>query len=345
MIRTQSATDFADSAERSPQSTCSRRRFVALTATALAGLALPATGRAETSIDAKGSDATGSDATGSDAKWIDAHVHVWTPDTERYPLAPGFEPADMQPPSFTPEQLLAHCRPAGVNRIVLIQMSYYGFDNRYMLDTIAAHPETFVGVGIVDPQAAEVRETVGDLAQRGVRGLRIHPRSGEAARWTRDAAMRGLWQTARDQGIAICPLINPSDLPHVQAMCEQFPGLTVVVDHFARIGIDGSFPESQLAALCALARYPDVYVKTSAFYALGKKRPPYTDLAPMIRRVVDAFGPQRLMWASDCPFQVEGEHTYQDSIALIRDRLDFLSTADKEAMLRGTAESVFFKSR
>lgn len=335
MICTQSATDPA---APSPQPNCSRRRFVALTATALAGLAMPAARAAETPGDAQESDFAR-----SDANWIDAHVHVWTPDTERYPLAPGFEPADMQPPSFTPEQLFAHCRPVGVNRIVLIQMSYYGFDNRYMLDTIAAHPETFVGVGIVDPQAAEVRETVRDLAQRGVRGLRIHPRSGEAARWTEDAAMRGLWQTARDQGIAVCPLINPSDLPHVQAMCEQFPGLTVVVDHFARIGIDGSINESQLAALCALARYPDVYVKTSAFYALGKKRPPYTDLGPMIRRVLDAFGPQRLMWASDCPFQVEGEHSYQDSIALIRDRLDFLSAADKEAMLRGTAESVFFK--
>src|SRR5438128_801479 len=60
---------------------------------------------------------------------IDAHAHVWTPDVNRYPLAPAFKLADMQPPSFTPEQLLAHARPCGVSRVVLIQMSYYGFDN------------------------------------------------------------------------------------------------------------------------------------------------------------------------------------------------------------------------
>ncbi len=39
---------------------------------------------------------------------IDAHVHVWTPDTDKYPLAEGFKRSDMKPASFTPEQLFAH---------------------------------------------------------------------------------------------------------------------------------------------------------------------------------------------------------------------------------------------
>ena len=60
--------------------------------------------------------------------YIDAHVHVWTPDTDHYPLAAGFTKEDMKPPSFTPEQLFAHSRPSGVERVVLIQMSFYRFD-------------------------------------------------------------------------------------------------------------------------------------------------------------------------------------------------------------------------
>ena len=154
--------------------------------------------------------------------------------------------------------------------------------------------------------------------------------------------MEVVWKTAGDQGLAVCPLINPSDLPHVDAMCSKFPKVRVVVDHFARIGMSGEIDQRQLDALCRLARFPDVYVKTSAFYALGNKRPPYTDLIPMIRRLVDVFGAERLMWASDCPFQVQGEHTYADSIALIRDRAEFLSEPDKRAILRDTAEQVFF---
>ena len=274
--------------------------------------------------------------------WIDAHVHVWTPDTNRYPLAADFDTRDMQPRRFTPEDLFSHCVPAGVTRVVLIQMSFYGFDNRYMLDMIAEHPQTFSGVGIVDSRASDVASQIKTLAAKGVRGLRIHPGEGEATRWTQEDGMAAVWKTAGDQGLAVCPLINPSDLPHVDAMCSKFPGVRVVVDHFARIGMSGEIDQRQLDALCQLARFPDVYVKTSAFYALGNKRPPYTDLIPMIRRLVDAFGGERLMWASDCPFQVQDEHTYADSIALIRDRAEFLSESDKRAILRDTAEQVFF---
>ncbi len=45
---------------------------------------------------------------------IDAHVHVWTSDTRRYPLAPGYAKDRMAIASFTPEELFAHARPCGV---------------------------------------------------------------------------------------------------------------------------------------------------------------------------------------------------------------------------------------
>ncbi|WP_164100823.1 amidohydrolase family protein [Candidatus Laterigemmans baculatus] len=310
----------------------SRREFQSLALAGATALALPAaSARALPAAEEAGSPG-----------WIDAHVHVWTPDTDRYPISSNFKVSDMQPPSFTPEQLFAHCKPQGVDRIVLIQMSFYEFDNNYMLDTMAAHPGTFSGVGIVDSKAADVAAKIKTLASKGVRGLRIHPKPGEAAEWIRDEGMATLWKTARENGVAVCPLINPSDLPHVDAMCAKFPGTTVVVDHFARIGMTGEIDPDQLSALCRLARFPDAHVKTSAFYALGKKEPPYVDLLPMIRRLADTFGPDRLMWASDCPYQVQGEHTYAASIALIRDHADFLSSGDKQALLRNTAEKVFF---
>ena len=103
----------------------------------------------------------------------------------------------------------------------------------------------------------------------------------------------------------------------------------------------GPIREKEVANLCALAKYPEVRVKVSAFYALGQKRAPHLDLAPFIRRVYDAFGPKRLMWASDCPFQILNE-PYEDSIALIRNRLNFLSAEDRDWILRGTAEAMFF---
>jgi predicted TIM-barrel fold metal-dependent hydrolase len=64
--------------------------------------------------------------------YIDAHSHIWTPDTRRYPLARGYTVDDMCPKSFTAEELLALCRPAGVGRVNLIQMSYYEFERAFL---------------------------------------------------------------------------------------------------------------------------------------------------------------------------------------------------------------------
>ena len=107
-------------------------------------------------------------------------------------------------------------------------------------------------------------------------------------------------------------------------------------------GVDGTVHEADLKALGDLANHKKTYVKLSAYYALGKKKPPYLDLAPMIRRLLDAFTPERCMWASDAPYQTQGDTTYQASIELIKDKLDFLSAGDKETLLRKAAEKVYF---
>jgi predicted TIM-barrel fold metal-dependent hydrolase len=272
---------------------------------------------------------------------IDAHVHVWSPDTRKYPLDSKFSNADMQPLSFTAQQLFEHCKPHGVTRIVLIQMSFYGYDHRYMSEVMHDHPGVFSGVALIDYQAKDVVDRMRELATRGMRGFRLHSH-GDAEQWVASESMAKLWKAAGESGLAICPLINPADIPYVASLASKHSETTVVVDHFARVGITGTIEPKQLDDLCNLAKLPNVYVKTSAFYALGKKQAPYEDLKPMIRRVVDAFGPERLMWASDCPFQVEGGHTYADSIGLIRDRIDFLSDTDKDWLLHKTADKVFF---
>jgi predicted TIM-barrel fold metal-dependent hydrolase len=273
---------------------------------------------------------------------VDAHVHVWTPDLDRYPIASGFSRGDMQPPSFTPEELFAVSRENGVSRVVLIQMSFYRFDNSYMLDSMRRFPRVFSGVGIVDDKASRPARAMRDLARQGVRGFRINPGSQTTLEWLGSPGMAEMWSYAADAGLAICPLINPGALPAMDDMCRKFPRTRVVVDHFARIGVDGQMRDGDVEQLCRLARFPYTYVKTSAFYALGQKRAPYTDLGPMIRRLRDAYGASRLMWASDCPYQVQGSHNYGDSLALIRDRLEFLSPSDREWMLGKTAEKVFF---
>jgi len=273
---------------------------------------------------------------------IDAHVHIWTDDMSAYPLAPGYSTESVKPSRFLPEDLFTACRPEGVNRIVLIQMNFYEYDNRYMLDAIRKFPHVFRGVGIIDESLPTATQTMRELLPAGVTGFRLYATRKNAETWETSTAMQALWKCGAETRQAMCLLANPDALPSIRRLVEKFPETPVVIDHFARLGVTGTIDPAELDNLCGLAHFPNVFVKTSAFYALGKKHPPYTDLGPMVRRLRDAYGAERLMWASDCPYQVQAPHSYAESISLIRDRLDFLSAAEKSWILTRTAEKVFW---
>jgi predicted TIM-barrel fold metal-dependent hydrolase len=280
--------------------------------------------------------------------WIDAHSHIWPPDVDKYPLAPGQTKKDLDPPSFTDDELLKVARAEGVGRVVLIQHSvYHLWDNAYLLDAVKRHPKLFRIQGMVDDHKPDPGAAMKKLLPLGVTGFRITPfvrPKDEQPKWLGTPGMAEMWATGAKTRQAMCPLINPSDLPAVDAMCAKHPDTPVVIDHFARVGADGEIRDADVKALCDLARHKHAHVKVSAFYALGKKKPPHDELIPMIRRLFDSFGPKRLMWASDSPYQLQGANTYKASIGLVRDRLDFLSKADRDWLLARTAEAVFFYS-
>src|SRR4051812_9105191 len=96
-----------------------RRQFVKTAAAGLVAAAAPTSSKAL---------AAAPDL--SKLPYIDAHSHVWSPDTDRWPLANGQTRADLKPSSFTPEELFALAEPERVGRVVLIQHTvYHGFDN------------------------------------------------------------------------------------------------------------------------------------------------------------------------------------------------------------------------
>lgn len=279
----------------------------------------------------------------SDKGWIDGHSHIWTRDVSAFPLAPGQTVENLDPPSFTTEELIKVAEAEGVRRVVLIQHHiYHGWDNSYMIDAARRYPGRFRAVGMVDDTSKNPGQQMRDLLKKHVTAFRITPRIRGAEKWLTGPGMAEMWKTAAATRQPMCCLIDASDLPAVDAMCRKYPSTPVVIDHFARIGVDGEIRESDLKQLAGIARHRNTYLKLSAFYALGKKEPPYHDLIPIIRRMLDAFGPERCLWASDCPYQLVGDHTYKASIGLIRDDLDSLSRGDREWLLRKTAEKVYF---
>jgi predicted TIM-barrel fold metal-dependent hydrolase len=275
-----------------------------------------------------------------DRSIIDTHVHLWDLPNARFPYDPHYNGPPAIPPDFTSDQLLAIARPLGVQRIVLVQMSFYGTDNSYMLNAMGCYPSVFSGIGIVDPRLPSAAQEMARLASLGVRGLRIVQEKNDDE-WLQTAPMRSLWRLAAENGLAVCCLVNPGGLPALDRMCAEFPEVTVVVDHMARIGMDGPIRERDVDRLCSLARHTRAHVKISAFYALGKKRAPFTELIPAVHALQRAYGAQRLMWGSDLPFQVQPPYTYTESLDFVLG-LTSLRMEEKEWILRRTAEKIFF---
>ncbi len=279
--------------------------------------------------------------------WIDAHTHLWTTDTQKFPLATWTKSAEMQPASFTAEEWFQLARPVGVERAVLVQHSpFYGYDSSYLLDCCQRYPGTFSLIGQIDERLPDLAKRLRQQRNQGLRGLRITPTNYgdrtailDPPNWLKAPEMQKLWRAAADQDVAICPLLYPKFLPSLDPMCQEFPQVKCVIDHLGHVDIT---QEDQIADLLRLSRHPNVYVKVSGFYKFGAKRPPYLELDPLIQRLVISYGAARLMWGSDCPYQLKHGNTFQDSVDLVAKRLDWLASADRQKMLRDTAAKLFF---
>jgi predicted TIM-barrel fold metal-dependent hydrolase len=126
-------------------------------------------------------------------------------------------------------------------------------------------------------------------------------------------------------------------MPDVARLLEKTPDLTVVIDHMADCPIDQ--PE-ELEKLIALKRYPNVFVKISHTWSISKQPYPWLDAQQYVKRLHQAFGPQRLMWATDWPI-VETVSTYTRALSVVRDEMRFLNADDLRWILSKTVEKVW----
>ncbi len=104
-------------------------------------------------------------------QFIDSHVHIWTSDEtvykrrESYPIPGGIDTSkiEINPKHFPPEAILSMAEPFGINRICLVQMSFYGTDNNYITDAIKKYPESFRGAAYLDPDMQHIEDEMNDL--------------------------------------------------------------------------------------------------------------------------------------------------------------------------------------
>lgn len=266
---------------------------------------------------------------------VDTHMHVWTTDWDRCPFSPP-EPS-MQPPaeSNTAEEVLEMTARHGVGFTVLVQVRYYGWDNRYLADCLRRHPGKFAAQGLIDPRDPNAADRLTFwMREHGFAGVRLSPSYDRHAEWLDSPESEPLWRRAEELGAVFNFLIREHQLPQLEAMAARFPGVPVVVDHMAYPDVTGDTTH-----LLRLARLPNVYVKVTEFYNHSQtKQYPYADVLPTVRRVYDAFGPRRLLWGTGF---VHGERVgripYGQELELIREHVPFFTAEDQEWILGRTA--------
>jgi L-fuconolactonase len=265
---------------------------------------------------------------------VDSHVHVWKSDA-RYPWARNAKAPDRD---ATAETLLQLMSDAGVERTVIIQVIYYTWDNRYLADVLKRYPKKFHGVARVNPEDPAAPDHLSKLTEeQGFRGVRISPAANASGDWIRGPLMPPLWKRCRDLKVPMTVLAPVTRMPDVAKLADQFPGLTIVIDHMA----DSPLKQPELLQqLLDLKRYPKLYVKISHSWSLSSQPYPYLDSQQQIKRLYDAFGPRRLMAGSDWPL-VEQYCTYQQAIDIARKRIEFLNPEDKRWICGLTARQVW----
>jgi predicted TIM-barrel fold metal-dependent hydrolase len=264
---------------------------------------------------------------------IDSHVHVWK-HAPKYPFAAG---ANVPARDATPEMLLALMKANGVAKTVIIQVIHYKYDNRYVADVLKQYPGTFRAVCRVDPLDPAAPDHLASWTEQGFHGVRISPSGDASGDWFRGPLMPPLWKRCQDLSVPMTVLAPITRMPDVVPLMDRTPELTVVIDHMADCPID---QPAELEKLIALKRYPNLFVKISHTWSISKQPYPWLDAQQYVKRLYDAYGPERLMWATDWPI-LEAKTTYDKALSVVRDDMKFLNADDKRWMLSKSVERVW----
>ncbi|GIW06919.1 MAG: hypothetical protein KatS3mg060_1724 [Dehalococcoidia bacterium] len=272
---------------------------------------------------------------------IDAQVHLWEADRPERPWPAGAE--SHLPEPMTAERFLPLMDEPGVDRAVIAPPFMAGFDPSYALECASRYPDRFAVSSrwdLDDPTWPSRLPTW--LNQPGMIGIRLGLRGDHAVRWTENGTLAAFWEAAERYEIPIMVFV-PDGLAPVEVAARAHPRLRIVVDHLNLVGPRPPGQDERIAALVALARFPNVGVKVSALPLFSQQPFPFADVHPAIRAVRDAFGAHRMMWGSDQTMQLAfGRATYRESVDLIRAAgRAFLSDDDIDWVLGRTLQEWF----
>ncbi|HEY2136981.1 MAG TPA: amidohydrolase family protein [Xanthobacteraceae bacterium] len=259
---------------------------------------------------------------------VDAQCHLWKAETPDWKWVPGRKPQLPEP--FTIEKLVPLMDEAGVDRVVVVPPSWPGDRNDYGLEAARRYPERFRVMGRIPLEKPESAALLPKWKEQpGMLGVRLTFLGPQAA-WATDGTADWFWPAAEKAGLPVF-FLAPGNGAAFAPIAERHPGLNLVIDHM-NLSLEikqNNQLESSLAQTVALAKYPNVSCKMSASPALSSEPYPFRDVAPILKRVFEAFGRERCYWGTDMTNSFT-KATYRERVTHFTETLDFLTEDDKD---------------
>ncbi len=219
----------------------------------------------------------------------DCHMHVY--DDRCAPAAK----TGSGPPNALASDYLEVQAELGLSRVVVVQPTAYGFDNRCTLEAVASLGPEARGIAVVPPDVSE--DELAELTAAGIRGVRYQMFPGGVLDWS---SIETTAARVAPFGWHVQVQLDGRELPSRESVLQQLPG-KLVIDHVGKFlePVPPRHPAFQ--ALLRLLDGGQCWVKLSAVYETSKTGPPhYEDVGALARALVEEH-PERCLWASNWP--------------------------------------------
>jgi L-fuconolactonase len=196
------------------------------------------------------------------------------------------------------------------------------------------HPERFAFLMRVDPTDPGIEGWIETLrAAPGCKALRTTIFTPAEAAVFEEGGYDRLLRAVQAQRFPLF-VTCPGRVPQLAHYARQFPDVQFVIDHCGA-AFDAPPGQASIDDALAMAKFPNVAFKWAHAASFLSTQPyPFSDLEPKLRRVVDAFGPERVMWASDYTM-TRHRATWAESLFSIRESTS-LSENEKAWVLGAT---------
>ena len=274
---------------------------------------------------------------------IDSHMHLFTRASDDYPRGTHeLYPAEL---SAEVDEYLLTAGEAGIDHSILVSLDE---NDEYMSRIVAMYPERFSAVAVMNASSDDpVSDFLRHVDAVPLVGYRIWTLGADGSLQIPDS-YADLLASMEARGIAAWFYSDEMQLRALSQVVHRYPDLPIILNHlgicqsgfrcdeWGRPRVPTSIPPATQWIVDELAQHENVAVLFSGHYAFSEEDYPYADLMATSDRLLQAFGPDRLLWASDWPW-INSNPGYMAIRDLVRIHLPGVSASEMSNIMGGNS--------